>query len=310
MSDVVTGEAVPLELRLAKFPSRTIAIVIDLAVYFLCGLALFGLVSAVIPDVDQALATALGLLAVIVLLVALPTTIESLSRGKSLGKLALGLRVVRDDGGPIRTRHALVRALSGVFADFVITSGVGAVFCSLLNERGKRIGDVLAGTVVIRERIPAPSGIPATPPQLAEWAAGLELSRLPNELALSARSYLSRYHQLAPGVRDPLGAQLADQVAAVVSPPPPDGVPAWAYLAAVLNERGRRESVRLAAQHPAQQQDAPGQPQQRPPAPPAPPTQEAAPSPRGTAAADGTAGDEHRDQAEQRRNGSGFAPPA
>ncbi|WP_205856734.1 RDD family protein [Phytoactinopolyspora endophytica] len=248
MSDVVTGEAVPLELRLAKFPSRTIAIVIDLAVYLVCGLGLFGLISAVIPGVDTAMATALGLVAVILLLVALPTTIETLSRGRSLGKLALGLRVVRDDGGPIRTRHALVRALSGVFADFVITSGVGAVFCSLLNERGKRIGDVLAGTVVVRERIPAPPGIPAVPDELANWATGLELSRLPNDLALSARSYLSRWRQLSPAVREPLGARLADQVAAVVSPPPPPGVPAWAYLAAVLNERGRRESVRLSAQ--------------------------------------------------------------
>ncbi|NED97292.1 RDD family protein [Phytoactinopolyspora alkaliphila] len=246
MSDVVTGEAVPLELRLAKLPSRALAIGIDLVVYAACALGIYTLVANIVPAVDTALATALGLAATIALLVAVPATIETLTRGRSLGKLALGLRVVRDDGGPIRARHSLVRALSGVFADFVITSGVGAIFCSLLNERGKRIGDVLAGTVVIRERIPVSPGLPPVHPQLAGWATTLELSQLPNDLALAARNYLSRSGQLSPQVRDDLGARLAAQVASVVSPPPPHGVPPWQYLAAVLHERGRRESVRLA----------------------------------------------------------------
>lgn len=244
MSDVVTGEAVSLELRLAKLPSRALAILIDAMIYAAVGLALFAVVSAVLPGVDTALATALGLAATITLLVVVPATIETLTRGRSVGKIALGLRVVRDDGGPIRARQAGVRALSGVFADFILTSGVGAVFCSLLNERGKRIGDVLAGTVVVRERIPASPGLPPTPAPLRDWAPALELSRLPDDLALSARNYLVRLPQLAPHVRDNLGARLADEVASVVSPPPPPGVPAWAYLAAVLNERARRDTAR------------------------------------------------------------------
>ncbi|WP_158542656.1 RDD family protein [Phytoactinopolyspora halophila] len=248
MSDVITGEAVPLELRVAKLPSRALAIIIDAAVYAAIGLALFILVGTVIPAVDTALATALGLAAVITMLVAVPTAVETLTRGRSVGKLALGLRVVRDDGGAIRARHALVRALAGVFADFVVTLGVGAVFCSMLNERGKRIGDVLAGTLVLRERVPASSGLPPMPPQLASWASGLELSQLPDDLALSARSFVSRLPQLSPQVRDDLGARLADQVATVVSPPPPADVPAWAYLVAVLNERARRDAARLSQQ--------------------------------------------------------------
>ncbi|WP_166355434.1 RDD family protein [Phytoactinopolyspora limicola] len=285
MNDVVTGEAVPLELRLAKLPSRVLSIAIDVAIYAGCGLALFGIANAVVPALDPALATALGLVVTITLLVAVPATIETLTGGRSAGKYALGLRVVRDDGGPIRARHALVRALSGVFADFVVTLGVGAIFCSLLNERGKRIGDVLAGTVVLRERIPSLPGPPAVPPELAGWARTLELARLPNDLALNARNYLIRAPQMAPAVRDDLGARLADQVASVVTPPPPPGVPAWAYLAAVLGERGRREIERMSGQATTRV------------------SHEATPPPAQPPSVDGS------DQSSHQRPTGGFAPP-
>ncbi|PSK97913.1 putative RDD family membrane protein YckC [Haloactinopolyspora alba] len=248
MSDLVTGEAVPLELRRAKLPSRALSFTLD--ALLLAGLAvgLLLLLGQVTPDVDQALAFALVIGSVVFVLVIVPTTLETLTRGKSLGKLALGLRVVRDDGGPIRFRHALVRALAGVFADFVVTAGLGAVLCSLLNPRDKRIGDVLAGTIVIRERIPTVDATPpAVHPRLTEWAASLELSRLPDGLAMSARSLLARAPQLAPDIRDRLATDLAAQVAQVVSPPPPPGTPASVYLAAVLGERRRRDSLRYDA---------------------------------------------------------------
>ncbi len=151
--------------------------------------------------------------------------------------------------------------LAGVFADFYLTLGAGAVICSLLNERGKRIGDILAGTVVVRERAPqAGAAMPAVPAQLAAWATGLELSRLPGDLALAARGYLARYPQLSPRIRDEMGAQLATEMSRLVTPPAPAGTPAWAYLAAVLGERGRRESQRLAqlAQATVTRSDLPG----------------------------------------------------
>lgn len=261
----MTGEAVPLELRLAKLPSRALAILIDFAVLALVGVVIFLIISQVVPDVDEALAAALTVAGVVVLLVGVPTTVETLTRGRSLGKLALGLRAVRDDGGPVRFRHALVRALAGVFVDFILTSGAGAVICSIANEKGKRVGDLLAGTVVIRERIPATTtALPPVPPYLASWATGVEMSRLPTSVALAARSYLTRLPQLDPHVRDRLGSELATQIAGFVSPKAPAGTPAWAYLSAVLGERHRREALRLAAEH-----AAPGPPAGRP-TPPSP----------------------------------------
>src|SRR5690606_23383783 len=134
VSHLVTGEAVALEMRLAKFPSRALAILIDFILLFVVAFVLLLAASAVIPTLDDALAATLALVTGVFLLVGVPVMIETLTRGRSLGKLALGLRVVRDDGGPVRFRHSLTRGLAGVFIDFYATSGVGAVVCSLLNE--------------------------------------------------------------------------------------------------------------------------------------------------------------------------------
>jgi uncharacterized RDD family membrane protein YckC len=264
-------------MRLAKFPSRALAITIDFVVLFVVALVFVMIIGALAPELDQALGSAVTLTFGVALLVGVPVGVETLTRGRSLGKLALGLRVVRDDGGPIRFRHALTRGLAGFFVDFYTTLGVGAVVSSLLSERGKRIGDLLAGTVVIRERAPSYGGpLPAVPPQLAAWATGLELSRLPDDLALNARTFLTRSYEMAPAVREQMAASLATEIAHVVTPPAPPGTPAWAYLAAVLSERGRRHAQQLAAQQGAAQQagaaqNAFGTTQPAPPTPIGPP---------------------------------------
>jgi uncharacterized RDD family membrane protein YckC len=293
VTDLVTGEAVPLEMRLAKFPSRALAITIDFIVLFVVALVFVMIVGAVAPELDQALGAALTLTFGVALLVGVPVGVETLTRGRSLGKLALGLRVVRDDGGPIRFRHALTRGLAGFFVDFYTTLGVGAVVSSLLSERGKRIGDLLAGTVVIRERAPSYGGpLPAVPPQLAAWATGLELSRLPDDLALNARTFLTRSYEMAPEVRERMAASLATEIAHVVAPPAPPGTPAWAYLAAVLGERGRRHAQQL-AQQAVGTQNALGTTQPAPPTPIGPPSVVPVEQPRPS----------------QQPPGRGFAPP-
>ncbi len=174
-----------------------------------------------------------------------PVSFETLTRGRSLGKMALGLRVVREDGGPIRFRHALVRGLAGI-VEFWLTGGAVALITSLASSKGKRVGDFLAGTVVVRERMPTQAApIAMMPPQLAGWASTLDLARVPDDLALAARQFLGRFQDLAPEVRESMGGRLATAMAGVTSPPPPPGVPAWAFLSAVLAERRRREMARM-----------------------------------------------------------------
>jgi uncharacterized RDD family membrane protein YckC len=260
VSDLVTGEAVVLDLRLARLASRGLAFALDVLVQ-LAVVVILALIVQV--DTDQALQAALALLIIIAVLLGYPVTFETLTRGRSLGKLALGLRVVRDDGGPIRFRHALVRGLAGVFVDFwaLGLGGVVAVFVSLSSTKGKRVGDFLAGTVVVRERLPRHGGAPVTmPPYLAEWAASLDLSRLPSGLALAARQYLGRLDHLSPGAAHHLGAQLAADVSRYLGMAVPPAMPPWTYLSAVLAERRAREEARM------------GMAARQAPAPPSPPT--------------------------------------
>ncbi|NMO92786.1 RDD family protein [Actinomycetospora sp. TBRC 11914] len=240
---VVVGEAVELELVPAKLPTRALAFALDAV---LVGLLLVAVVVVVVVagvEIDPALATALTVVLVVLGLVAWPTAWETTTRGRSPGKAAFGLRVVRDDGGPIRFRHALVRALAGLFVDFGLLSGVVAMVVSACSPRAQRVGDLLAGTIVLRERMPRSTrarDLPPPDPALAGWASSLQLAALPDDLALAARQFLGRTRELDPAVRRSLGERLASDVAARVAPPPPPGVTAEAYLTAVLAERRRR----------------------------------------------------------------------
>ncbi|SHK04977.1 Uncharacterized membrane protein YckC, RDD family [Pseudonocardia thermophila] len=279
MRDVITGEAVVVDLPVAQLASRSLAFAIDAILLITATvLVLIGYAFTGLFDSDPAFAAAMAIGTAVLILVGVPVTVETLTRGRSLGKLIVGLRVVRDDGGPIRFRHALARGLAGLVVDFGLVSGfTGAValFSSLISPRGKRIGDLLAGTVVVRDRVRTPAGAAiGMPPMLADWASSLALSQLPDSLALSVRQFLVRAPEMDPQARSAMALSFATEVAGLVSPPPPPGTPPEAFLAAVLAERSRRESVRLAGeQHavappPPVPTASPPRPPQVPPPPP------------------------------------------
>jgi uncharacterized RDD family membrane protein YckC len=251
MAEVVSGEAVMLAVPCARFPSRLVALLIDMAVQAAVGLGVLRIIVAVGTRLDAASGAAVVVAAVVLIVVGYPATFETLTRGRSLGKMALGLRVVGDDGGPERFRQALVRALASVVEIWFFT-GAPALICSLLSARGKRLGDLFAGTFVIQERLPRRPGLPSAlavvPPPLAGWAQALELSGLQDQTAEQAGSYLRRFYELTPAARDEFGYRIAAAVASQVTPPPPPGTPPAAFLSAVLAVRRQRETARLAAQ--------------------------------------------------------------
>jgi uncharacterized RDD family membrane protein YckC len=254
MAEVVSGEAVVLEVPCALFPSRLVALLIDMAIQVSAGLILLTVILATGTRLDAASGSAVALTAAILIIVGYPATFETLTRGRSPGKIALGLRVVSDDGGPERFRQALVRALASVVEIWSFT-GAPALICSLVSAKGKRLGDLFAGTFVIQERLPRRRSLPAAlavvPPPLAGWAQALELSGLQDQTAEQASSYLRRFYELTPAARDEFGYRIAAAVAAQVTPAPPPGTPPAAFLSAVLAVRREREMARLAAQQAA-----------------------------------------------------------
>ena len=244
--DLVTGEGVALDLPAASLGLRMLSGLIDILVTVGTLVALFILlITASSFARDEALLGAGVVLTMVLTFLVLPTTIETLTRGRSLGKLALGLRTVRDDGGPISFHHALVRALIG-FVEIYVASGVPAFFSIMLSTRGKRLGDYAAGTYVVRERVPLRLPYPPPmPPQLAAWAHHTDLATLPTGTALAVRQFLGRLSTLDPASRDRVGRVLLADVLPYVAPPPPAGTPPELVLAAVIAERRTRDLARL-----------------------------------------------------------------
>ncbi|MGW2826853.1 RDD family protein [Streptomyces sp. NPDC001443] len=326
MSELVTGEAVALELRPARLPSRALAILLDVAVDVVVYVAVMVVLVLSTASLDEAAQIAVSIAAFLLVLVGGPIAVETLSHGRSLGKMAVGLRVVRDDGGPIRFRHALVRGAVGVI-EILLTLGVVAVIASLVSARGRRIGDVFAGTLVVRERVPVAqtSFVPPPPPWLAGRFSGLDLSSVPDDLWLAIRQYLTRMRQLDPQVGWAMAARLATDLADRTGAPVPQGVVPAAYLAAVVQERQAREVRRafgngtpttgpaggVPVEYGAQASPVP--PAQAPAAAPAPAPSAPLPPSHGATGGPTVSGDTSSGSSaatSSDRPSSGFAPPA
>lgn len=244
--DLVTGEAVALDLPPAGLGIRIASGLIDLVIMMITYVvAIFVILTAALQT-DGALVWAAFIGTNILVFLLFPATLETLTGGKTIGKFACGLRTVRDDAGPITFQHAFVRALVGV-VEIIFFAGVPAFFSAMVSSRGKRLGDYAAGTYVVRDRVrlrlPPPT---LMPPHLAPWARTADISSLPTGLALAVRQFLGRLPTIDPESRTVLGTRLADQVAEYVAPPPPPGTPPEVYLAAVVASRRERDQARLA----------------------------------------------------------------
>jgi uncharacterized RDD family membrane protein YckC len=250
MSNIVTGEAVVLELRPASFGVRALSSMIDCIINFLLLILTTAFLAETVQiGFDPAAAQALVLTMVVFFLVIVPVTLETLTRGKSIGRLIMGLRIVRDDGGSIRFRHALIRGLVGVFELYLLLGSVAFVV-ALFNDRSKRLGDLLAGTYSMRERVGViPQELPHIPPQLAPWVKLTDMGRLPEPLARRISQFIVQSPKMIPASRERLAIDLANETSGYVSPPPPAGTAPEMFLIAVMAERRERDFARLSRQY-------------------------------------------------------------
>ena len=243
--DLVTGEAVALDLPAASVGTRIASGILDVISMGVVGFAVLFLALVTVSHADAALQHVALVGSLMVVFLVYPTTVETLTHGKSIGKLALGLRVVRDDGGTVTAQQAFVRALIAIVEIYAFSGGP-ALVCCLVSSRGKRIGDYAAGTYVVRDRVALRLALPpGMPPALAAWAAKADIRSLPVGLALAVRQYLTRLPPLDPASRQRLGEMLATRVAPYVAPPPPPGTTPWDFLAATAATRRERDLARL-----------------------------------------------------------------
>jgi uncharacterized RDD family membrane protein YckC len=265
MSEVVTGDAVVLDVQIAQLPVRAVGALIDITVMFVFYLLGLMLWAATLTQFDSAVSASIVVIFTVLVIIGYPLAFETSTRGRSVGKIVMGLRVVSDDGGPERFRQVLFRALASVVEIWMFL-GSPAVICSMLSPKAKRIGDLFAGTVVVSERGPRLGPPPAMPPTLAWWAMSLQLSGLSGGQAEVARQFLSRAPQLDRQLRQQMAYRIAGDVVSRIAPPPPPGAPPELVLAAVLAERHRRELARLRPTMPPTPPVGP-RPQVGPPAP-------------------------------------------
>lgn len=148
---VATPERVSFEYRLAGPGSRFVAQSLDLLIVGAVMVVLgFGSIALAVGTGDGNLAVLVFVLATFVLLFGYFWFFEALWTGQTVGKRVMKLRVVGDRGEPLTFVHASVRNLIRIidFLPFGYGIGLAVLFA---NGRGKRLGDLAAGTVVVRE---------------------------------------------------------------------------------------------------------------------------------------------------------------
>jgi uncharacterized RDD family membrane protein YckC len=186
-------------------------------------------------ELGQTLAVILTLVLSFLVIVGYPIAFETLWNGKTLGKAAMGLRVVTQEGGPIRFRHAAIRGILGLVEIWIFIGSI-AVVSILFSRRNQRVGDMVAGTIVLRERSAASPGIAVRFPVLPGYEAyvsSLDITPLSAEQYSIIRGFLLRVHELSPGARASTGIGLANRTAVLLGHTPPPTVDPETFLVCV-----------------------------------------------------------------------------
>lgn len=245
--EVLSGEGVAIDIQPVGFLLRALGAAIDmligygvLVLWFF--LRIWLLDAGILTDATDRIATVASL---VLSFLVIPLAVEMLTKGRSLGKLAVGGRIVRIDGGATGFRHAFIRALLGVLEIYMTFGGLAVLF-GALTSRSQRLGDIVAGTYSQRVRTPKlATNVPPMPGELIGWSRIADVARLPDRLARRISQFLSSAHQLMPGARAHVAQQLLAEAAPFVSPMPhaaPERV-----LVAITVVRRERERRALAA---------------------------------------------------------------
>ncbi len=232
-----TPESVELEFTLAGIGNRALALLID---YLALGAALFlSVVIAIfltyqINEAEDILGNsaseliqwlwAIELLIAFSIYVGYFVLFETIWQGQTLGKKKAQIRVICDDGKPVGIAQAALRALLRPIDDFFF---IGILFIAL-GKKEKRIGDIIAGTIVVQEEKPIQKSefsISQQSEDLAQQlATTIDFHRLSPENFAIIRNYLQRRNMMIVQARRELARKLAMQVQDILelSEIPPD----------------------------------------------------------------------------------------
>lgn len=235
--EVETPEHVVLDYEIAGLGSRALAAIIDTVILFVWLIALSLTVvrfMAAFGEWIAAVLTLLGFLSVWGYF----TFFEGLRNGQTPGKRWLGIRVVRDTGHAVTLGAAVARNLLRV-ADFMPPPYLIGAILVALHPRGKRLGDLVAGTVVVRDRPTEAALAPTRADTGTEEPGGVP--ELADEEFRFLREFAERAPQLPAEVRARVAGRLTERLAARFPARPPDSelFLATLYRDELARRRGR-----------------------------------------------------------------------
>ncbi len=241
---IVTPEAVVLDFERAGVASRSIAFLLDLiGLGVVVGVLLYVVFQTAGDEADGTAGALIAILTSLGMVILWFCGFETLWRGRTLGKAAMGLRVVGVDGTTVRFQQAFLRAAVGIVDFFLIPIGFIAVVSALLSPRDQRLGDMAAGTFVVRERSATADVAPAwfRPPYGWErYAGSIDVTAIDDDVYTVIRSYLLRVPQLTFGAREHLAVRIANPVAVRIGHTPPSNVHPHAFLECVAAQWQRK----------------------------------------------------------------------
>src|SRR5438552_2108558 len=215
---ISTPEGVDLELTLAGLGTRIAASVLDALIrgavyiaFFLIGAG----IASVTPRVGGSIALGVILVLIFVTEIGYDIAFEVLGGGRTIGKRAVGIRVMKVSGAPVDFRASAVRNLLRL-VDGPLTSWVVGVVTVLVSKRNQRLGDMVAGTIVARDRIVRPKATEINyvyaRPELYPWDVG----GVRRDDVGTLRRFLERRDALDPMTRSRIARQLYDRIRPMV----------------------------------------------------------------------------------------------
>jgi uncharacterized membrane protein SpoIIM required for sporulation/uncharacterized RDD family membrane protein YckC len=206
--EVETPENVVLDYEIAGMGSRLHAAFIDMVWYVLIVIALL-VVGAFLSGLGLPISGAMDVLLIIVGGLgfwAYFTFFEALREGQTPGKRTAGIRVVRDTGHPVTLAAAAARGLLRAVDLFPPVMALD-VLLMVLHPRARRLGDLVAGTIVVRDRpveapLPEPVAVAdddSTPPELDDAEFRI------------LREFIERAPSLTPELRDRFATRLEER---------------------------------------------------------------------------------------------------
>ncbi len=240
--EVETPEHVVIDYEIAGLGSRGLAAIIDTLIVFALMTANL-LVAMKLYSTFKVVVGAWIPLAQFVVVWGYFTLFEGFRDGQTPGKKWMGLRVIRDTGHPITVREAGARNLLRIVDLLPPPYLLGILFIAF-HPKGKRIGDLVAGTVVVRDR---PADAPVALIEGEGDAVATGAPQLSDEDFRILREFVGRAPQLPPVVRTRLATQLAARIADRYPTRDTDHV---AFVTAAWRDESARRRGRFAARIP------------------------------------------------------------